>query len=68
MKVCVKVFQDGGMNAYQESIEALDLVKYSPVHEVEETVDENEIMNQLLNEFEELYPEYRYVKAELHKS
>lgn len=68
MKVCVKVFQDGGMNASQESIEALDLVKYGPVHEVEETVDENEIMNQLLNEFEELYPEYRYVKAELHKS
>lgn len=38
MKVCVKVFQDGGMNASQESIEALDLVKYGPVHEVEETV------------------------------
>lgn len=64
MKACVKVIQELGLNSSKESAVALESVKYGPVHDIEEIT--NGIFNQLIDEFETLYPDFKYVKAELH--
>ena len=62
-KVCIKTVQELGHTASEESIDALELVKYGPKHEAEEISED--LIDRLLYEFNALHPDYKYAKAEL---
>ncbi len=67
MKSNVKAWQDiyneKGIITDEESLKALDCIKYGPVWEIKELT--MEVADEMVGEFRKLFPEFRYDHLEI---